>query len=85
MNYSVEWARSAAREVRNLPTSVANRVLSAVGQLASDPRPTGCKKLVGHKDLWRIRIGEYRVIYWVGDTIRLVRVERVSHRRDIYK
>ncbi len=48
-------------------------------------RPPGCKKLVGHKDLWRIRIGQYRVVYYIADTIKLVRVERVSHRKEAYR
>ena len=85
MSYSVEWSRSAAREVRALPTDMALRVAASVGRLAVNPRPVGCKKLVGHADLWRIRVGQYRVIYAVGDTVRLVRVERVAHLKDVYR
>jgi len=55
-----------------------------VGRLAQNPRPSGCKKLTGHKALWRIRIGSYRVIYYIGDAIRLVRIEKVSDRKDAY-
>ena len=85
MSYSVEWSRSAAREVRALPTDMALRVAASVGRLAVNPRPGVCKKLVGHTDLWRIRVGQYRVIYAVGDTVRLMRVERVAHRKDVYR
>ncbi|MCL4283265.1 MAG: type II toxin-antitoxin system RelE/ParE family toxin [Flavobacteriales bacterium] len=53
--------------------------------MAEDPRPPGCKKLTGHKDLWRIRIGNYRVIYFIGDQIKLVRVEKVSDRKQAYR
>jgi mRNA interferase RelE/StbE len=53
--------------------------------LAENPRPAGCKKLKGHDDLWRIRIGSYRVIYFIGDAIRLVRIEKVSDRKEAYR
>ena len=85
MSYSVEWSRSAAREVRSLSTDMALRIAAAVGRLAQDPRPAGCKKLAGYADLWRIRVGQYRSIYAIGDTVRLVRVERVAHRKDAYR
>ncbi len=85
MSYSVEWSRSAAREVRSLSTDMALRIAAAVGRLAQDPRPAGCKKLAGHADLWRIRVGQCRIIYAIGDTVRLVRVERVAHRKDAYR
>ena len=85
MSYEIQWSRSAVREVRALPAQVGLRVAEGVGRLASDPRPPGCKKLAGHKDLWRIRIGQYRVIYFIGDLVRLVRVERVAHRKDVYR
>jgi mRNA-degrading endonuclease RelE of RelBE toxin-antitoxin system len=57
----------------------------SAGWLAEVPRPPGCKKLIGFKDLWRIRIGTYRVIYSVSDVVQLVRIERVSHRKDAYR
>lgn len=85
MSYHIEWTRSAVREVRTLPTRLGLRVAQAVGELADNPRPKGCKKLVGFKDLWRIRIGQYRVVYSIGDPIKLIRVERVSHRKDVYR
>ena len=53
--------------------------------LAGDPRPAGCKKLRGHKDLWRIRAGDYRVVYIIDDANALVSITRVAHRREIYR
>lgn len=85
MSYRLEWSRSAAREVRRLPVPTALRVASAVGKLAQDPHPTGSKKLVGHSGLWRIRIGAYRVIYFIDDGVRVFRVERVTDRKDAYR
>lgn len=84
MSYRIEWARSAIRELEALPEASGIRVARSVRALADDPRPRGCKKLRGYRDLWRIRIGNYRVIYLIADTIRLVRIERVADRKDAY-
>lgn len=85
MSYRIEWVRSATRELNAIPAQTALRIGQAVGRLAEDPRPHGCKKLTGHPDLWRIRIGNYRVVYSIGDAIRLVRIERVADRKDAYR
>jgi mRNA interferase RelE/StbE len=53
--------------------------------LAGDPKPAGGKKLRGHKDLWRIRAGDYRVVYIIDDANALVSITRVAHRREVYK
>ena len=53
--------------------------------LATDPRPTGCRKLVGSENDWRIRVGNYRVIYEIADEVRIVRIVRVRHRKDSYR
>ena len=85
MSYTIEWLRSARKEIDAIPARTAVRIVEAVGRLTEDPRPAGCKKLKGHDDLWRIRIGSYRVIYFIGDAIRLVRIEKVSDRKDAYR
>lgn len=85
MSYTVEWSRSATRELRAIPVDMAIRIATQVGHLGEDPRPPGCRKLVGYDDLWRIRVGRYRIIYFIGDAICLVRVERVGDRKDVYK
>jgi mRNA interferase RelE/StbE len=53
--------------------------------LAANPRPSGCRKLRGYKDLWRIRIGDYRVVYIIDDDRKTVSVTRIAHRRDVYE
>jgi len=68
----------------NLPTQIVNRIIPAIKKLGEDPRPPGCKKLKGDKDTWRIRIEDYRVIYTVDDVVRIVDVDSVGHRKDIY-
>ncbi len=68
-----------------LSAEVHNRVIVAIQSLAANPRPPGCRKLVGSKNDWRIRVGDYRVIYEIADAIRVVRVNRVRHRREVYR
>lgn len=83
--YALEVARSAEREIHRLPSDIKSRIMRAIAGLETEPRPQGCKKLVGSDDLWRIRIGAYRVVYLINDRVRLVRVERAGHRSDIYR
>jgi mRNA interferase RelE/StbE len=84
--YEIRTVRSAERDLRALPTAVVRRVVHSFEALAKDPRPHGCKKLmVEGRTLWRIRIGAYRVIYAVDDMVRIVRIQKVGHRRDVYR
>ena len=83
--YRVVFARSARRELERLEMSVARRIISRIEALATDPRPPGCVKLQGAADLWRIRIGDYRVVYSVDDNARIVDIRVVRHRSDAYR
>jgi mRNA interferase RelE/StbE len=83
--YSLRFKRSAEKELERLPTPVIKRIAAAIDDLTINPRPTGSKKLIGQKEpLWRIRVGDYRVIYWVEDEIKIVEIRRVGNRKDIY-
>jgi len=82
--YAVGVGRSAQKEIRDLDGVVMSRVIAALRRLADDPRPPGCKKLVGARDLWRIRIGDYRVIYRIDDLKRAIEVTTVRHRSASY-
>ncbi|MFG6474755.1 type II toxin-antitoxin system RelE/ParE family toxin [Microbacterium sp. P06] len=84
MSYQVDFTTAAARDVKKLPRPARDRVLSAIGQLSAEPRPPGAKKLVGEKTAWRIRVGDYRVIYDILDDLLTVTVVRAGHRRDVY-
>ncbi|MGO2520966.1 MAG: type II toxin-antitoxin system RelE family toxin [Microbacterium sp.] len=84
MTYSVEFTAAAARQVKKLPRPARDRVLDAIDGLADSPRPHGAKKLVGEQTAWRIRIGDYRVIYDVVDAELTVSVVRAAHRREVY-
>ena len=81
--YKVIITSRAERELRRLDKTVKNRVVSAIYALAADPRPHGCLKVKG-EDLWRIRIGDWRVGYGIDDQARVVDVLRVNHRSQFY-
>lgn len=82
--YSLVVKRSAAREIDALPTAVRRRVIGKIAALASDPRPHGAQKLTG-EDRYRIRQGDYRVVYTIEDEVVTVTVVRVAHRSDVYR
>ncbi|MFT4305482.1 MAG: type II toxin-antitoxin system RelE/ParE family toxin [Microbacterium sp.] len=84
MSYRVEFTTAAARQVKKLPRPARDRVLEAITNLQDDPRPHGAKKLVGEQSAWRIRIGDYRVIYDVLDDELIVTVVGAGHRREVY-
>lgn len=83
--YRVEFKPSAARAVRKLGADIRRRIITRVETLSENPRPSGAEKLQGLRDLYRIRVGDYRVVYQVSDDILLVLVVRVGHRRDVYR
>lgn len=82
--YEITFARSARRELESLPRPVAERVLRRITMLSANPRPRGCRKLQGGEDLWRIRVGDYRVVYSVDDDLQAVDIAVVRHRSDAY-
>jgi mRNA interferase RelE/StbE len=83
-SYAVELKPSARKELESLPDTVLTRVIRKIESLAPDPRPAGCKKLKGYKDLWRVRVGDWRIVYIINDATRLVSVIRVAHRSKVY-
>lgn len=84
-SYRVEFTTAAAKELMKLDPGIRRRVLSGIADLEEDPRPSGCKELVGETNAWRIRIGDYGVLYEVIDNVLVVTVVRVAHRREVYR
>ena len=85
MTYSLLPSKRAAGELASLPRDVIVRVDRAILVLTEDPRPPGCKKLKGKfREGYRIRVGDYRVLYLVDDTQHMVSIYRVGHRRGVY-
>jgi mRNA interferase RelE/StbE len=83
--YVVLLEAGAERDLRRLDPPTFRRVVASIGTLAESPRPTGCRKLSGGERDWRIRVGDYRVVYEIDDPAREVHVIRVRYRRDVYR
>ncbi len=83
--YDVLIERTAERDIKSLPTALFDRILPRIKAFADNPRPTGCHKLAGSKNDWRIRIGDYRVVYEIDDARKQVKIFRVRHRREVYR
>ena len=82
--YTVVLTQTAEKELRRLPVRVIEKIIGVLKSLEENPRPVGCKKLKGYKNLWRVRVGDYRLIYAIEDVIMLVDVREIGHRKDIY-
>jgi len=83
--YAIDIKPSARRELENLSDSLIARLLPKIESLTANPRPSGCRKLRGYKDLWRILVGNYRDVYIIDDDRKRLSVTRVAHRRDVYE
>jgi mRNA interferase RelE/StbE len=84
-SYRVEITASAEKALARLQTADMTRVVRAITALASVPRPAGCRKLKGHEDVYRIRVGLYRVVYSIDDRRIIVVVLKLGHRKDVYR
>jgi mRNA interferase RelE/StbE len=85
VGYKIEFSPHASRALRRLPADVQSRVVPVIDSLADTPRPFGAEKLSGSKNTYRIRVGDYRVLYDVLDNILLVIVIDLGHRKEIYR
>ena len=84
-DYSISFVRSARKELESLSDQLIRRVLPKIESLSRNPRPSGGKKLKGSNDLWRIRVGEYRVVYSIVDREVRVEVIAIRHRSQAYE
>jgi len=84
--HEVLLSGQAERDLKRLPAEVFQRVIAAIRTLGADPRPHGCRKLQGSpRDDYRVRVGDYRVVYEIDDRNKAVRIMRVRHRREVYR
>jgi mRNA interferase RelE/StbE len=83
-SYSIRLKRSAAKELEALPTTALRAITKRIARLADDPRPPGCEKLSG-SELYRVRQGDYRIVYEIRDQELVVHIIRIGHRRDVYR
>ncbi len=77
--------RAAEKQLRRVPDKAHDRIIRAILPLAENPHPPGAKKLSGKQSDWRIRVGDYRILYEIGDEVRIVKIYRIGHRRDVYE
>ena len=75
----------AKKELDKIPTLYARKIAEAIYSLANEPRPSGCKKLVGYNDIYRIRIASYRIIYTIQDDVLIVQVIKIGSRQSVYE
>ncbi|MBI5477158.1 MAG: type II toxin-antitoxin system RelE/ParE family toxin [Ignavibacteriales bacterium] len=85
MKYSISFKPSASNDIESLPVGISQRILTDIEKLKYNPRPVGCRKIIGSKNDWRIRIGDYRVLYEVDDTDHGIRIFRIKHRKEAYR
>ena len=85
MAYQVQFAGAAKKQIRKLDGGIRKRISAAIDALAQEPRPDGVKKLAGADDLWRIRVGDYRVIYQIQDLHLVVLIVKIGHRGEVYR
>ena len=84
-DYTITFARAARKEIENLNATLINTIFPKIEALVNEPRPRGCKKLHGEENLWRIRVGDYRVVYAIYDEKQLIDIIAVRHRSEAYK
>ena len=84
MSWQVEIARDARKELARLPVSIQTRIAKAILALEGNPFPHGCKKLK-NRDGWRIRVGDYRVLYFADTKVKQIVIGVIGHRREVYR
>ena len=83
--YQIEFAPAAKRQIKKLPRNIQKIIIERAEKLQMNPRPSGVKKLVGQHSLYRIALGDYRVIYKVDDNVLLVLIVKIGNRKDVYR
>lgn len=84
--YQINITKHAFKEIIGLPAKISKQVSLTIDELAVNPRPVGCKKLKGEKEyLWRVRVGDYRIIYKIEDVVKVIEIRKVGHRKKVYE
>lgn len=84
-SYQIEIKPSASKELGKLPRQIIIRVVAAIKELADNPYPSGVKKLSGFDRTFRIRVGDYRVLYDIYENRLVIEIVRIRHRKDVYR
>jgi len=83
-HYRIEYSRAAQKDLKKVPRADLDRIFGKIDALADDPRPHGVQKLAGEDELYRVRQGDYQIIYLIDDSARLVTIARVRQRGEAY-
>ena len=83
-NYKIEFKKSALKEIKKINKTDAKKIMARIGELASEPRPFNCIKLT-NDDKYRVRVGDYRVLYAIIDDLLVINVVKIKHRKEVYK
>ncbi len=84
-SYEIEISRTAEKQLRKLPRKDQERIVRAIRPLAQAPRPRGSRKLTGYDDVFRIRVGHYRLLYSISSTQLVIIILKIGHRREVYR
>ncbi|MDJ0899079.1 MAG: type II toxin-antitoxin system RelE/ParE family toxin [Xenococcus sp. MO_188.B8] len=84
-SYKIEWKQSAKKELKKLDKQIIPRILQAIENLADNPYLSGSKKLIGSDSIYRIRVGDYRIVYNIKSSVLTIEIIKVGHRREIYR
>lgn len=83
--YSIEFVSTAQKDIFKLPLHIRERAEAVIDLFNAEPRPYGCKKLKGLPNIWRVRVGDYRILYNIDDKQRHIIIYRILHRKDVYR
>ena len=83
--YEIEISRTAEKQLRKLPRNDQERIVRAIRPLAQTPRPRGSRKLTGYDNVFRIRVGHYRLLYSISSTQLVIIILKIGHRREVYR
>jgi mRNA interferase RelE/StbE len=85
-NYTIQFQKKASKQLENLARQpIYLRLRDVIDELEDNPRPRGCKKMKGHDEQYRIRVGEFRIIYDVDDSVRIIDIIKLGDRKDVYQ
>jgi mRNA interferase RelE/StbE len=83
--YAIYVERRAKKEMKRLPDTIFNRIQEKIEALSLRPYPAGCKKMNGYENAWRVRVGDYRIVYAVDDSLKRIDIRAVGHRQYVYE
>ena len=84
-SFDLQWRKSTSKDLRRIPRDAVSRIIAEVEKLAEEPLPRGSEKLSGSERTYRIRVGDYRVVYELLRKAKIVEIQRVRHRKDVYR